>query len=117
MDYSHSIKSNSGIYVLKCPKTKLVKYVGQTINFTSRKRAHLAGGKTLRLMFWFNELKQQNLKPIFEIYLVCDDQKIKDKVEKRLILKLEKDLLNARHGGINNGSEAKTYKFRWEYNT
>lgn len=91
MDKRYSTKSNGGIYVLKCPKTSVVKYVGQTINFASRRNAHLSGGRTLRLMFWFNELKKQNLKPIFEIYLICDDQQIKDKVEKRLIVKLEKN--------------------------
>lgn len=114
---SEDFTSNlSGIYVLKCPITKHIKYIGQTNNFVKRKYSHFCNnGKSLRLMIWFNSLEKINLKPIFEIYLICDDQKIKDKIEKKLIIKFNKTILNVRQGGVHNGIFIKKYKKRSEF--
>jgi hypothetical protein len=55
------------IYVLKCPKTLLVKYVGKTIDIKNRLRSHLKEkNKTLKCK-WIIGLKKQNLLPIFEV--------------------------------------------------
>ena len=105
-----------GIYVLKCPITNEVKYIGQTIDFCQRKKAHFsAKGKSLRLMFWFKSLENIGLKPIFEIYLICENKKIKDKVEQKLIKTMNNTILNARQGGLNDGILVKKYKKRSEF--
>jgi hypothetical protein len=111
-----STSNLGGIYVLKCPVTHEIKYIGQTVNFEKRKYAHFyAKGKSLRLMFWFAALEKANLKPIFEVYFICDSKRIKDKVEERLIKTMHKTLLNARQGGISDGISIKTFKKRKEY--
>ena len=85
-----------GIYVLKCPITHEIKYIGQTTNFKKRKNAHFSSkGKSLRLMFWFNSLEKVGLKPIFEVYFICENKRITDKVEEKLIKTMNKTILNA----------------------
>ncbi len=111
-----STSNLGGIYVLRCPVTHEIKYIGQTVNFKKRKYAHFsAKGKSLRLMFWFQLLEKTNLEPIFEIYFICDNKRIKDKVEEKLIKTMHKNLLNARQGGMNNGVLIKTFKKRKEF--
>lgn len=114
---SEDFTSNlGGIYVLKCPITKHIKYIGQTKNFLKRKNSHFySNGKSLRLMIWFNSLEKINLKPIFEIYLICDDQKIKDKIEEKLIIKFNKTILNVKQGGIHNRILIKNIKKRSDF--
>ncbi len=108
--------TSGGIYVLKCPITLQVKYVGQTKNFGARKINHFtSGGKSLRLAAWFKSLEKLNLKPIFEIYLICDNQEIKNKVEKRLIISMNKWILNTRHGGLDCGDYIKNIKKRKDF--
>ena len=57
------------IYILKCPKTKEIKYVGLTrVSLEHRLHLHLkenVKGLTYKTN-WIKSLKQQNLKPIIE---------------------------------------------------
>jgi len=116
MASNNSTLNCGGIYVLKCPITNEIKYIGQTINFAKRKTDHFTNkGKSLRLMFWFDSLEKVGLKPIFEIYFICDDKEIKNKIEEKLIKTMNKTVLNARQGGLNNGILVKKFKKRTEF--
>jgi predicted GIY-YIG superfamily endonuclease len=57
------------IYVLKCPNTNEIKYVGKTNNPEQRLKAH--NNKTRDLgthkRNWINKLREEKKKPIFEI--------------------------------------------------
>lgn len=57
------------IYVLKCPITKEVKYVGKTNNPKVKFSNHLNSSrdKNIHKRNWINKLKKLKLKPIFEI--------------------------------------------------
>jgi hypothetical protein len=90
-----------GIYVLKCPITQKIKYIGQTNNFKRREiQHHYKSNYSFLLKKWCAGLEKEGLKPIFEILLICDDSKQKDKIESALIDKLSNGLLNVMGGGI-----------------
>ena len=57
------------IYVLKCPDTNDVRYVGKTNNPEQRLKAHNNKARDLGTYKrnWINKLREQNKKPIFEI--------------------------------------------------
>ena len=57
------------IYVLKCPITNKIKYVGKSNNPKARYRNHLkkAHNKGTYKRNWINSLKNKGLKPVFEI--------------------------------------------------
>ena len=96
-----------GVYALKCPVTDRVRYVGQTQNFKQREAAYRSRrGRVycnLRMQRWFNRLEAENLVLVFEPLLITDDQRVKDKVERRLIKTFGAQLLNHRAGGLNCG--------------
>lgn len=57
------------MYVLKCPTTSEVRYVGKANNPKDRYRHHLsvANYKGTHKCNWINSLRQKSLKPVFEI--------------------------------------------------
>lgn len=57
------------IYTLSDPRTKEVRYVGKTVNPKQRRHNHsnIARDKGTHKRNWINQLKQNNLRPIFEI--------------------------------------------------
>jgi hypothetical protein len=57
------------IYTLSDPRTKEVRYVGKTVNPKQRRHNHsnVARDKGTHKRNWINQLKQNNLCPIFEI--------------------------------------------------
>ena len=70
-------KMTAYIYILKCPLTDEIKYVGLTISPGLRLRSHLASAKTGRqpnekLSNWINELLSKEIKPVFEIVHTCN---------------------------------------------
>ena len=109
-NFTTNLENFGGVYVLKCPITKKIKYIGQTKNFKKRKMQHkCARYLSIPMEKWLNELKKDNLLPLFEIILICNDQSTKDRVEAALINKLSKDLVNVRTGGIKSGSYLMKY--------
>lgn len=55
------------IYVMRCPTTDVVKYVGKTINPSYRFRKHLTEKHRNKKCLWVNSLLSRGLKPVFEI--------------------------------------------------
>ena len=57
------------IYVLRCPDSKEVRYVGKTNNPEQRLKAHNNKARDIGTYKrnWINKLRQENKKPIFEI--------------------------------------------------
>lgn len=57
------------IYILKCPVTQEIRYVGKTNNPEERLKNHLNSSrdKNTYKRNWLNKLKELKLKPIFEI--------------------------------------------------
>lgn len=55
------------IYILKCPKTSIVKYVGKTIHISNRLRKHLNDQRQNKRGNWIKGLISQGLKPILEV--------------------------------------------------
>ena len=91
------------IYVLICPITKQVRYVGKTNNPDERYRNHLnkAHNKGTHKRNWINSLKMKDLKPVFEI---IDEVDVKDWKEKeKYYIKYYSDngfdLVNYTNGG------------------
>lgn len=100
-NFTTNLENFGGIYVLKCPITQKIKYIGQTNNFKRRKtQHHYKSGSSFLLKKWYSNLEKQGLEPVFEVILICDDAKQKDKIESALINKLSKDILNVMGGGI-----------------
>ena len=111
-NFTTNFDNLGGIYVLKCPITKKIKYVGQTKNFKKRKNHHFHSNQfSIPMEKWVLTLKEQDLNPVFEIIFICDDQKIKDKVESTLIKKLNKEILNVRSGGLKSGFYLPKHKY------
>ena len=52
-----------------------------------------------RVREWMESLETQKLKPIFEPWLIVDDQFLKDRIERRLIKTYGAQLLNTKPGG------------------
>ena len=72
---------NTHIYVLKCPITNEVRYVGKTNNPSERYKNHLnkcRDGGTYKHN-WINSLRKIGLKPIFEIIDEVDIKEWKEK--------------------------------------
>lgn len=60
-------KTKTYIYVLRCPKTNVVKYVGKTIDVEKRIKSHLKEKNNTLKCKWIIGLKNNNLAPIFEV--------------------------------------------------
>lgn len=67
------------IYVLKCPFTLIVKYVGKTNNPQLRWNQHKSDSRTkiCKLKSWIISLKRKNTLPIFEIIDTCNSNEWK----------------------------------------
>jgi len=90
-----------GIYVLKCPITHSVVYIGQTVNFEIRKQKYNGDYcHNMKMKRWIRKLAEIDKTPIFEKYLLTNDQETKDKVERHLIKK-HPHSFNVRFGGLN----------------
>ena len=94
-------EKQGGIYVLRCPITSEVRYVGQTVNFRSRQYyyGYRAGFWAIpkRLREWIESLETR--APVFEAWLITDDQRLKDRIERRLIKSYGAQLMNTALGG------------------
>lgn len=55
------------IYVLKCPITDVVKYVGKTINIDKRLKSHINEKNNTLKCKWMIGLKSKGLLPVFEV--------------------------------------------------
>ena len=110
-NFTTNLEDFGGIYVLKCPDTQKIRYIGQTINFKTRKKQHFHKQTTSQtLKKWFLHFELQGKKPIFEIIFICDDEKIKDKVEVCLIKKFSNDIFNVMVGGKSGHTHLPKYK-------
>jgi len=63
------------IYVLKCPDTELVRYVGVSFNIKARFNHHISSSKKNKTYSanWIRSLKSQNKIPIMEVIDDCDE--------------------------------------------
>lgn len=61
------------IYALIDPRTKSVRYVGQTNNPLKRYRSHLNTPKSYRTSLWITELKSNDLQPIYSTLEITDE--------------------------------------------
>jgi predicted GIY-YIG superfamily endonuclease len=84
-------------YILKCPITNTVKYVGQSVTPQKRLKEHL-GNPNPRFSQWYDKLNKLNLKPILICVSSHDTKKECDQIEKHLIEQFSKKykLLNRR---------------------
>lgn len=89
------------IYVIKCPTTNLVRYVGKTNNPKERFRKHLCEKKHTKKCWWIYNLKQEGLKPLFEIIDECSQENWQEKERDyiRLFKSIGANLLNQLPGG------------------
>lgn len=58
------------IYVLKCPKTDVVRYVGKANKPKERYSAHMFSGNRTQSSYkrnWIDSLKREGLKPVLEV--------------------------------------------------
>jgi len=66
------------IYLIKCPLTNKIKYVGKTVNLKRRYYQHTCKSgrfKNRHLSNWINKLyTEYNLKPIFEVIDKCTEE-------------------------------------------
>lgn len=95
------------IYILKCPTSNDIRYVGQSIDPNVRYRRHICESKRNKnkghKYDWINSLLNNNLKPVLEIIKECDSENI-DMWEKFYIKEFAKlfDLTNCKEGGRSN---------------
>ena len=106
-------------YVLRCPITNEVKYVGRSVNPSGRYRQHIHSGKREgvkdRKAAWIKGLLNKNLKPILEIIDKLENYKDIEEVKRKeefLILEFKKiyDLKNDRdivENGYNFSDESR----------
>ena len=55
------------IYILLCPASQQVRYVGKTVNPRKRYNNHISPDNNYYVSRWIKKLKSKGLKPIFEI--------------------------------------------------
>jgi DNA-binding XRE family transcriptional regulator len=73
------------IYVLKCPFTKEVHYVGKSINGMTRPISHLRKSHSLKIQEWVYELSILGYKPEVEIVLYLSEIEDLDNAERMII--------------------------------
>ncbi len=63
------------IYTLSCPKTNVVKYIGQTYYIKDRFRQHIAESRRTEhyKSYWIRSLMNEGLKPIIEVLDVVEE--------------------------------------------
>lgn len=55
------------VYLLRCPKTGDVRYVGESWDAGRRYKTHLYRSHSAEIRNWVKELKQEKLRPILEL--------------------------------------------------
>lgn len=89
------------VYILKCPDSLCVKYIGMTINISQRYKAHLSGNgvSNQKLIGWLYSLRNKTKKPIMSIAFGNLTHYQALKKEKELIYEYSKQniLLNVMH--------------------
>lgn len=74
------------VYVLKCPLSNEVRYVGQTVKLLSRRYSYHINDKDRTYKTnWINSLKKQGLLPIIELLEICQSKKMLNEREKYYI--------------------------------
>jgi y4mF family transcriptional regulator len=73
------------IYVLKCPFTKEVHYVGKSKNGMTRPISHLKKSHSIKIQEWVNELSVLGYKPEIEIVLYLSEIEDLDSAERMII--------------------------------
>lgn len=100
------------IYGLKDPRTGEIRYVGKTVNPSSRFSFHMAGNDVNRhKQNWLTGLKREGVKPEMVILEVTDEDRWEGR-EKYWIAKGRKDgwpLTNIAEGGANNSYSASNF--------
>lgn len=101
------------LYGLYCPYTDEIKYVGITKNGLSRRlNDHLRRPTNVYISSWFNDLKNDNQKPIIKCIKVCEtyDELLKSEFNKiKRLRELNFDLFNLSDGGEINPMFGKTH--------
>lgn len=89
------------IYVIKCPFTGMVKYVGKTKDTKERFRKHLSENNDTRKSKWVRGIKAKGSVPLFEIIDEVDEANWEEAERSyiRLFKSLGADLLNHLPGG------------------
>ena len=90
-------KPISCVYVIKCPYTQSVLYVGQTANFKVRKIAHLTCTKTYSpIGLYMSYMRSIYVTPIIEVYKVTRSSALfnQEQIAMRYFRKLGVPLLN-----------------------
>ena len=101
------------LYGLYCPYTDEIKYVGITKNGLSRRLYdHLRRPTNVYISSWFNDLKNDNQKPIIKSIKVCEtyDELLKSEFDEiKKLRELNFDLFNLSDGGEINPMFGKTH--------
>lgn len=70
------MKVKATVYVIKCPDTGNVVYVGVTADFKSRTTTHLTGTKTHSpIGRWIKHLRTLNKVPVFDVFKMSQYEK------------------------------------------
>lgn len=80
------------IYLLICPITNKVRYVGQTKNPKTRYKSHLKdahkikkNGKTEKQQ-WILNLEERRLKPLIKVVFSCENPEKARKIEEKTVI-------------------------------
>ncbi|WP_395762368.1 GIY-YIG nuclease family protein [Elizabethkingia anophelis] len=88
-------ESTHYVYLLKCPLTNVVKYVGVSMNPKVRYRAHLNGFDNKAKCEWIQSLKSEGLLPVMEIVESCDKRVEVGAIENKYIKLYRETIFNS----------------------
>jgi len=98
------------IYVLRCPRTRAIRYVGKCVDVKSRLRQHISESKIgdvrSHKCAWIGSLLRDGLRPVLEVdYVVPADECWKEAERRRVAFHRANgcDLTNGTNGGDDMG--------------
>lgn len=89
------------IYVLICPKTSNIRYVGKSTRPEQRLKEHIKGSENPKypVQFWIQKLLKNNLKPTMQVLFKTDNWVRDEKCIIAACKNIDINLLNLADGG------------------
>lgn len=91
------------IYIIKCPETNNVVYVGKANDLEKRIKSHHLDSKSRKrkICRWINDCVEKRITPIFEIYKETDTENwCEEEIKAIAHFRESYDLLNVANGGM-----------------